>query len=398
MFDTNIIFRILITSCWIVLLSESKLRDTSEIINYNQEEQMTALNRYGVCLTVWTRLHADMWDDVWLDNFFDWMKNGFLQSIARQCTSDTPCPLLAQSKVILRIDGKNHLQNKKLIDHIENLDTNILYYHKSDKKYIEKQMVKMIAASKCSWVSYVWIDADDIFLDGFFKYVTTEIPRLVIQGRVWRGALFIPQVLPNIVIGNGKCTVKYFEEYESLHTFFCGLSPGQGFVLRREVWDALSSKVVPYFLHPAFLKVVRNFVMHGLGFDKYTSGSCGKGHFWLGNGREEEVWAYEERDASDTNLFLIDLTRNWTTSGIKIHTPFSGHFPWGNYNELPACTFKQKVKIMRNLPSDVRYMLKAASNIKITMEEACNNNRYMADGVRKHTRCKELLPTFSNDG
>lgn len=154
---------------------------------------------------------------------------------------------------------------------------------------------------------------------------------------------------------------------------------------------------MPRFLHPIFLRVAREFVMHGLGFDNYTSESCYWGHARLGKGFDEQVWAYEEQDASDSGLFLIDLTTNWTTSGILVHTPFSSHFPWEFYNNLPTCTRKQKAKLMEGFPADVTYLLNAADNLHITMAEACTNNRYMAPGFRKQTRCEELLPKISKN-
>jgi len=206
MHKTNVVFQ-LVNFCW--LIYSIKGQESFERIRFTQEEQLTALNRNGVCLSVWSRLHADLWDDAWMDMFFKWMENTFLQSIARQCTRYNPCPLLAQLKVIIRIDGKNDVQNKKLVEPIEKLDENILYYtnHKPQKN-IEEAIRKIVGASKCSWVSYVWIDADDVFLDGFFQYVTTEITKLIIKDqRVWRGALFIPAGFPYLVLGNNKCTV-----------------------------------------------------------------------------------------------------------------------------------------------------------------------------------------------
>jgi len=397
MHKTNVVFQ-LVNFCW--LIYSIKGQESFERIRFTQEEQLTALNRNGVCLSVWSRLHADLWDDAWMDMFFKWMENTFLQSIARQCTRYNPCPLLAQLKVIIRIDGKNDVQNKKLVEPIEKLDENILYYtnHKPQKN-IEEAIRKIVGASKCSWVSYVWIDADDVFLDGFFQYVTTEITKLIIKDqRVWRGALFVPKGIPFLVLGNNKCTVFEEREYSpSPFPFFCGVSSGQGLILKREVWDTLRFKVVPNFLHPNFLRVAREFVMKGIGYGEYTSLSCVQGHGHLGIGRDAEVYAYEKRDAADSGLFLIDLGSNWTTSGILLRTPFSGHFPWAFYDELPLCTRRQRAKIMKEFPRDVSYLLKAGDDLHISMKEACDNNRYLVPGVRKHIGCVELLPTISKE-
>ena len=48
-----------------------------------------------------------------------------IQSIARQCTEWSPCPLIALLDVILRIEGESAVQNQKLVDKIEKFDRNI---------------------------------------------------------------------------------------------------------------------------------------------------------------------------------------------------------------------------------------------------------------------------------
>jgi len=394
----NIIFAIL--GFYWLMLCGSQSTQSFDRISEQQREQLSDLNRNGVCLIVWTRLNADSWDDWYMDNFLRWMRNSMLQSIARQCTDWSPCPLLALSDVILRIEGENEVQNQKLIKWIEAFDRNIFWYINPTYQApgeIHMHMDKTVGPSNCSWVSYVYIDADDVFLDGFFHYITSEITKQVIKRGDVRGALFIPQHLPNLVIGNNKCTTEDFEGYSPDHRFWCGFSSGQGVMLKRDIWNALRSKVLPHFLNLGFLRRARNFIMWSLHMN-YTSNSCNPPLAALGHSesRNKRIHEREEREAADTGLFLIDVTKNWRASGIMVHTPFSGHYPWAYYNELKNCTKTVRNQVIEAFPADIDWVLDAAEFIHVSMQQACDHNRYMAPGVRERSRCLELLPTVSN--
>jgi len=337
-----------------------------------------------------------------MDNFLRWMRDGMLESVARQCTNWSPCPLLALSNLIIRIDGENAVQNQKLVEKIETIDESIFWYinptHQAPRK-IQKHMIQTVGASSCSWVSYVYIDADDIFLDGYFQYITSEITKLVIKRPGSRGALFIPRYLPNLVIGNNKCTTEDFEGYSPDHPFWCGFSSGQGVVLKRTIWNSMRSKVLPHFLNLGFLWQARTFIMRSMGYRNYTSKSCRPPLNILGFGKrlDRRIHELEELEAAETRLFLVDVTRNWRTSGIMVHTPFSGHYPWAYYNKLENCTKSQRQKVLRAFPSDIEWLLEASGYIHVSMQKACDHNRYMAPGVRNRSRCSELLPTVSTE-
>merc|ERR1719397_1506405 len=102
--------------------------------------------------------------------------------------------------------------------------------------------------------------------------------------------------------------------------------------------------------------------MHSLGIRNYTSNSCSPPFNILGRSKrlDGKIRAQEEQEAADTGLFLIDVTRNWRTSGIMIHTPFSGHFPWAYYNNLENCGEYQRRKVIESFPADIGWVLKAA--------------------------------------
>jgi len=395
----NIIYPIL-GFCWLMLCGNGKHQVDYKRITRIERRQLNDLIRSGVCVTIWTRLNADSWNDSYMHNFLWWMKHGLLKSISRQCTGWSPCPLLAQLNMILRIEGRSSEQNGKLIEKLEKLDKNIFWYINpgfKTPKIIEDWMVDIVGISNCSWVSYVYIDADDVFLDGFFQYITTEITKLVIKRRDWRGAIFLPLRLPNLVVGNNICSSEDFEGYSPRHTFWCGFSSGQGLVIKRDIWDDLNYKVLPHFMNLGFIRVARNFVMRSTGFKDYASKSCDKPYNILGysNYIDKGIFVREEQEAKATGLFLIDVTRNWRTSGILVHTPFSGHFPWAHYNKLPTCDKNLREKILGSFPTDIGWLLKAAEKIHISMEDVCQNNQYMLPGVRNRSRCSELLPTIS---
>lgn len=360
-------------------------------------KQLSALHHKGVCVNVWTRLHADSWGDEWIDEFFKWMQNVFYRSINRQCTPKSPCPLVAQVKIIVRIDGEIQSQKEKLVSGLEKLDKNILWY--MDRMGGEKVLVDAIKFSQCSWVSYIFIDADDAFLDGFFQYVTTIITKDIIrEEKIWRGGLFIPREIPLLIIGNHNCEVGDFHGYAPKIPFFCGKSSGQGIILRREIWDKLKRKVVPPFLHPWFLRVARDFVMHGLGFRKYKSSSCSHSNFRINPSKDNSsILASERSDAAESGLLLFDLTSDWKTSGVLLRTPFSSHYPWAYSSNISRCTEEKRASVMKEFPKDISWLLEAGDSLPyISMETACINNRYLVPGgLKNNSGCVELMSKIS---
>jgi len=375
---------------WLFLTHRRSL-ETSNEYSATQLKQLTALHRKGVCVYVWTRLHADSWDDDWTDKFFKWMQSVFYRSLKRQCTLNSQCPLVAQVKLIVRIDGQSNTRKQNIINRLEILDKNILWY--MNRNEMEQQIRNVVSASNCAWVSYIYIDADDALLDGFFQHVTSSITeRIIIDKKFWLGALFIPREIPQLTLGNDKCEVAEFKGYGGATSFFCGRSSGQGILLKRKVWDKLKKKVLPPFLHPWFLKVSRDFIMHGLGHSEYHSLSCTKPDHFRFTNKLDAAEVYERSDAAETGLLLIDLTNNWETSGILLRTPFSSHYPWSYSTEFSQCTEEQKAKIGKVFPKNVSWIIEVGDALHISMEEACKNNRYLVPGgLRNNSGCIELL-------
>merc|ERR550534_1658180 len=91
----------------------------------------------------------------------------------------------------------------------------------------------------CKWVSTIWLDADDAFLDGYFKYITEEIPRVLtetvtLEGKPWRGGFFALRLPKLLELGLNRCGENFTDR-----KWTCGYSQGQGVMLRRSVWEAL---------------------------------------------------------------------------------------------------------------------------------------------------------------
>jgi len=42
----------------------------------------------------------------------------------------------------------------------------------------------------------------------------------------------------------------------------------------------------------------------------------------------QEVLAQENTEAAESRIQMIDLSKNWTTSGLFVKTTFSSHFNW----------------------------------------------------------------------
>merc|ERR1719193_746204 len=98
---------------------------------------------------------------------------------------------------------------------------------------------KIVDQDDCKWLSTIFIDADDGFLDGYFDYVTSGLTGKLVQtltmdGEPWRGAVFGARSLSRLVIGKGRCGTENIEKH-----WYSGFSQGQGFILRRDVWEEM---------------------------------------------------------------------------------------------------------------------------------------------------------------
>jgi len=172
---------------------------------------------------------------------------------------------------------------------------------------------------------------------------------------------------------------------------YCGYSQGQGVILRRSIWEQLGQKFLYHGFHAQFLKIVREWVMHGLGHKDYISKvGVGKFVFWEDT---EEMIALERSDAAESQIKMVDLSKRWITSAVFVKTPFSSSFPWKYIDRMPLCTAEHIIALKREFPQDVDFILKAwieHQNIHLKMVEVCKNNIFFSKKVgNRNQTCEE---------
>jgi len=343
------------------------------------DNRLQTLNRTknsGVCLFVWTRLFSPVWDMTYLRKYLSWVKAVLFESMARQCSVDSPCNSLCELRVIVKIMGDNHNKMSPFFIHLKQSKTFFYFHHKNEKERTEldKRIKKSVAASNCQWVENIWVDADDGFADGFFQHITADLPGEIVRtgtkGKAWRGAIITGHQPNTLILGNNKCgSVKGEEDQPNI--FYSGLSPAQGYILRRKVWDQLTVKVMYPGLHFLIAKQTRKFIMHGLGIKWSPSSSL-----------VSKTAASEE-----TGILLIDITRKSKKHSIFLETPFSSHFPWTTANQLPNCGPEQKRKMKDQYSKSIDYLLDATNTLYLSMKEVCKNNPNFGSASKFGLRC-----------
>jgi len=376
-------FVLIVASCSMGLADRSseyirKHRDFSE--SYNVK----------TCLFVWTYIYYETWTTEWLSKFLWYMDRTLIQSIDRQCPSETECPHVADYMLIFDLQGRPEFDFmvREYFDQVKNA---VVF---EDWTSLKSSIDALITNGRCHWISHIWIDADDILMDGYFQYVS-RIPQQLMStrtahGGTWRGAIFVPRAMPRLIIGNNRCVHGKFQNYSSKYPFYSGLSAGRGFILRRWVWHKLDVDKLENWLHVHFAGKVRDWLMHGLGYAEYSTKVCTHGYFhWRNNSYQRP---YEESDAAISRMLLIDVTMDWKTSGILIQSPFSAHFPWADYGNLPICNDEQMSIIQDVFPQDIQYLL-VDKNLNISFAEACKNNfrlRYDMYGLHNGEMCRDV--------
>jgi len=355
----------------------------------NFEEQFPDISKdeyHGVCLFLTTVIWTDNWTPTYTNKFISYMRRVFLVSIKRQFK--TPCPGVAAFKLMINI-RRNDPVLTRLYEWGKKVGKfDVVWYQGSNFAAIVK---KTVLGHKCKWISTVWLDADDALLDGYFKYITEEIPRILAQtttleGKPWRGGVFALRSPRWLEIGLGRCIGIY-----KGRNIFCGYSQGQGLILDRSVWNELGQQMLHHGFHVKWLKIVREYVMHGLGDKDYVS-MAGEGNYVIFDDSDEEMILLDQKEETESQIKMFDLSKNWTTSGLFVKTPFSSHFPWGRLSNMPQCTNENRYEIQREMPQYIGYIIDAwlkHKEIHITFTEACESNHYIFNRVRNQT-CEEM--------
>jgi len=348
-------------------------------------------NSDGVCLFLTTTINSRNWTPLYSNKFIQWMRNVFLVSVERQFK--VPCPGVKVFKLLIQ-GFQNDPKLAKLNEYGRKVGEIPLVWHLNKNEEFVVIVKDTVLKHNCKWISTVWLDGDDALLDGYFKYITEEIPRILdmtttSNGKTWLGAVYALRSPRWLEVGLNRCM-----EVLDGRNLFCGYSQGQGVILRRSVWDELDQKFLYHGFHASFVKIVREYVMHGLGYKDYVS-LAGEGKFksWEDTA---EMRAFDESDATASQIKMFDLSKNWSTSGLFVKTPFSSHFPWKFIAMLPECSKENIYDIQRKFPQYIGYIIDAwleHEEIHLTMLEACSNNQYF----KKHGNqsCEQLEAEWS---
>jgi len=332
-----------------------------------------------VCLFLQTRLDVSHWNSNSTNNFFSYMKDVLLESIFRQCKDVSACPeLKAFHWFIVQFGANNELYTfLKYLSKV--IDLHVIRGDKpQSRSSIKLKVNELFLKHNCEWLMLMWIDADDAFMDGYFNYVTTVITKKLLQtttedGLAWRGAVFGLRYIPELVVGMNRCNFNKHDDPKE--SFTCGWSQGQGFIMKRDVWESLHRNIFYRTKHGKFLNRVREFVMNKLGVKKWKSKMCvGEYIRWY---RTKEQIDDDLKEAAETQIMFFDVSLEKITSPLYILTPFSSHFPWDSWRNLTVCDEEQINAIQQEYPQDIRYILKNSRTINMTEKDACMNSLFV---------------------
>jgi len=373
------------------LLQTSPIRDWDQILQRQEEIEFQ-----GVCVFLNTEIFADQWTLNYARKFIVWVRSVFLVSIKRQFKTTTQ----ALKVFKLMINGtKGTNGDPKLAELYEygNKSGEVpLFWYRSKHEW-NAIIKETVLKHQCYWISTVWLDADDALLDDYFKYITEEIPKILSETRTrdglpWRGSVFGLRSPKWLEMGLNRCTATF----RNGPHHFGGYSQGQGLILKRSVWEELNQEFWPHTHHKHYLRHIREWVMHGLGHKDYKSKSgLGKYRQWR---HSPAMINLDIREAAESGIQMINLSKNWTTSGLFVRTTFSSHFDWYDINYIPICTRERICKVNRLFPKDVSYIMRAwmkHKEIHVRLLEACNNNGFFFHTNKQlGESCEEIEQTW----
>jgi len=340
---------------------------------------------YGVCLFCHSRLLVKHWSINYAKNFLSYMNKVLIPSILRQCESHSSCPSMRSFYLLIKVD-QHHDELEKFIWRTGKL-INLRVY--TDPTAYHEIIHKIVDWDDCKWLSSIYIDADNSLLNGYFDYVLSKLigkleQTVTTDGLPWRGALFGARTLSHLIIGKGRCGIEDVDEY-----WYSGHSQGQGFLLRRDVWEKSGRFSEIRGLHNRFLQKLRNYIMRGLGFKDWESKCCqGWARFW--NETDERQIALENEEAASSRIMFFDMSLVKSTGAMFIVTPFSSHFPWNTWQDLPVCRDEERRAIQGKFPKSIGNILNTVNSgyLNITLQEACTSNIFLSSALPS---CKPLI-------
>jgi len=346
----------------------------------------------GVCLFLSTMINAANWTPEYSRKFIQWMRKVFLVSVERQFK--TPLPTIEIFKLFIR--GSSEDPNLADLYHYGETSVEIpLVWHHSRAEW-QVIVRETVFNYSCRWISSLWLDGDDAFLDGYFKYLTEEMPKILSEtttseGRHWLGGVYALRSPKFLEMGMDRCRHNFWAPALS-----GGWSQGQGLILERSVWNRLDQKILYQPYHKSFVKDVREWVTRGLGQGDYVS-TTGVAYYI----DSDEIRSLDQKDAAESQIQMFDLSKNWTTSGLYVKTPFSSLFPWELLKKIPKCTKEHIIKLKRVFPQDIGFIIDAwidNPEMHPTLLETCKNNLFRRKRLAKRNRtCEEAEARWLND-
>jgi len=162
----------------------------------------------GVCLFLSTVVNPKYWTLDYSKKFIQWMRNVFLISVKRQFK--TPVPRVSVFKLLIRGNRWNPKLND--INHYGNKPGEIpVVWHSLTKLEEWHNIVrKTVLNNDCEWIASMWLDGDDAILDGYFKRITEELPRILTEtttseGKPWLGGVFALRSPRWLEVGVNRC-------------------------------------------------------------------------------------------------------------------------------------------------------------------------------------------------
>ena len=327
----------------------------------------------------------------------EWMLNSALGSLKNQTSTRSAWPSTWQA--ILSISDKT-VNGALLAEHYGLVDETLSEpIRKLQQEGIHLFMtrnpgsaLKRLAMENplCAWVANIRLDADDVLAPGYLEYISNNVVKQLEQtttfkGDPWLGAVLAPRRLNRVVLGHGICMASMMER-----KVFAGYSVGQATLVSVSVFATLGYSAVSGD-HTAVLQLLRNEVTRKVLRDVNYSSRAGrlpalnKSTNLMEDGFQSYNEAYDKMDEAQSRITFIDIREN---SFGPVHpylvTPLSGHFPWGELNELPPCTLSQMKQIQGGFGYNIDFAFAGMKILEpIQLIDACRSNIHFRKAAKE---------------
>ena len=322
----------------------------------------------------------------------EWIVNSALSSLRNQTSAQAAWPnsweavLSIVDRTVNRTLWEEHqnLVNATLHGPVRKLQQEGIQLFVTGHGRQRRSLKQLVAENpQCAWVAKIRLDADDVLAPGYFEYISNEIVvknlegTLTTEGRSWLGALIASRKLNRVVLGKGVCEAEMMEGQ-----LFAGWSVGQAIVVPVSVFADLGYNIVGGD-HTTVGQLLRNEVAHKVLHDADYSSRAGrlpalsKSTNQTEDGIPDYNKAYDDLDATRSRVLIVDTNNTFGHVHPYLVTPLSGHFPWGELNELPRCTGPQKKKIQAGFSYSIDFVFAGMEILKpVELVDACLSNNH----------------------